>query len=102
MIRRPPRSTLFPYTTLFRSDEGRWNATGDRRGRRGVRGSHGGGRRLRRLESFRGGARDGAPARRDGGCPAFRRGKAADRDVIRRAHVLTPVTPTSRIPSSAL
>src|SRR5262245_65396553 len=25
MIRRPPRSTLFPYTTLFRSD--RWGAT---------------------------------------------------------------------------
>src|SRR2546430_6503914 len=25
MIRRPPRSTLFPYTTLFRSD-GRTNA----------------------------------------------------------------------------
>src|SRR3712207_8859260 len=24
MIRRPPRSTLFPYTTLFRSPE--WNA----------------------------------------------------------------------------
>src|SRR2546430_8949170 len=23
MIRRPPRSTLFPYTTLFRSDERR-------------------------------------------------------------------------------
>src|SRR3712207_9242025 len=23
MIRRPPRSTLFPYTTLFRSDFGR-------------------------------------------------------------------------------
>src|SRR3712207_7036575 len=23
MIRRPPRSTLFPYTTLFRSREGR-------------------------------------------------------------------------------
>src|SRR3712207_8651311 len=23
MIRRPPRSTLFPYTTLFRSDAGR-------------------------------------------------------------------------------
>src|SRR5256886_14900476 len=23
MIRRPPRSTLFPYTTLFRSEEGR-------------------------------------------------------------------------------
>src|SRR2546426_8842471 len=31
MIRRPPRSTLFPYTTLFRSNElyrggGRWAA----------------------------------------------------------------------------
>src|SRR2546427_3718604 len=25
MIRRPPRSTLFPYTTLFRSNR-RWNA----------------------------------------------------------------------------
>src|SRR5258705_9391432 len=24
MIRRPPRSTLFPYTTLFRSDSGTW------------------------------------------------------------------------------
>src|SRR5690348_17607004 len=24
MIRRPPRSTLFPYTTLFRSSDGGW------------------------------------------------------------------------------
>src|SRR2546427_12522767 len=24
MIRRPPRSTLFPYTTLFRSRDGVW------------------------------------------------------------------------------
>src|SRR3712207_7224047 len=24
MIRRPPRSTLFPYTTLFRSDQLAW------------------------------------------------------------------------------
>src|SRR5258707_14033599 len=24
MIRRPPRSTLFPYTTLFRSSCGKW------------------------------------------------------------------------------
>src|SRR5437667_6820916 len=24
MIRRPPRSTLFPYTTLFRSRDKRW------------------------------------------------------------------------------
>src|SRR5256886_16086141 len=27
MIRRPPRSTLFPYTTLFRSAIGVWAAT---------------------------------------------------------------------------
>src|SRR3712207_8325991 len=27
MIRRPPRSTLFPYTTLFRSTSGRRRAT---------------------------------------------------------------------------
>src|SRR5260370_9494671 len=26
MIRRPPRSTLFPYTTLFRSQRGSWAA----------------------------------------------------------------------------
>src|SRR3712207_7429751 len=32
MIRRPPRSTLFPYTTLFRS--GRPDADRDRRGAR--------------------------------------------------------------------
>src|SRR2546426_2678743 len=37
MIRRPPRSTLFPYTTLFRSRAGR------RRGR-----GHAGGRLPRR------------------------------------------------------
>src|SRR2546426_7764044 len=28
MIRRPPRSTLFPYTTLFRSGEGPGRARG--------------------------------------------------------------------------
>src|SRR2546426_8188804 len=28
MIRRPPRSTLFPYTTLFRSPSGRVSADG--------------------------------------------------------------------------
>src|SRR5947209_13674683 len=26
MIRRPPRSTLFPYTTLFRSKKNPWQA----------------------------------------------------------------------------
>src|SRR3712207_7486092 len=34
MIRRPPRSTLFPYTTLFRSDDAaRPDAAGDREAR---------------------------------------------------------------------
>src|SRR2546428_9531223 len=31
MIRRPPRSTLFPYTTLFRSRRSRADAPGARR-----------------------------------------------------------------------
>src|SRR5256885_9188082 len=48
MIRRPPRSTLFPYTTLFRSLRRRWmealahrgrcpRCSGDRVWRNGVR-----------------------------------------------------------------
>src|SRR2546421_3149323 len=52
MIRRPPRSTLFPYTTLFRSRErgardqpGRRDVVGDRDGRGG-----GGGGELRQPE----------------------------------------------------
>src|SRR3712207_8076467 len=34
MIRRPPRSTLFPYTTLFRSSQDNDEAQVDVRGRR--------------------------------------------------------------------
>src|SRR3712207_8696828 len=41
MIRRPPRSTLFPYTTLFRSQARRSRGArypaGPRGGRRGLR-----------------------------------------------------------------
>src|SRR5258708_9361112 len=39
MIRRPPRSTLFPYTTLFRSGEppARWDGRWDKSHRRGGR-----------------------------------------------------------------
>src|SRR3712207_8426845 len=36
MIRRPPRSTLFPYTTLFRSE----GLRGDRQGREHPRARH--------------------------------------------------------------
>src|SRR6476661_10671419 len=45
MIRRPPRSTLFPYTTLFRSPRRRPRRGGPRD--RGP-GGHRGARRLRR------------------------------------------------------
>src|SRR2546422_7176610 len=42
MIRRPPRSTLFPYTTLFRSPrEGEGENRGAQRGLTGHVGSHG-------------------------------------------------------------
>src|SRR5205814_5295754 len=36
MIRRPPRSTLFPYTTLFRSGVGLAEARGDQGHERGA------------------------------------------------------------------
>src|SRR3712207_7723950 len=60
MIRRPPRSTLFPYTTLFRS---RGSAGGARRRRAGValrarRRQRRGGRHVRR------GGRPGGGGRR--------------------------------------
>src|SRR2546430_12337567 len=42
MIRRPPRSTLFPYTTLFRSPTGGRHATRLPSGRRHFRMPQGG------------------------------------------------------------
>src|SRR3712207_8198465 len=41
MIRRPPRSTLFPYTTLFRSGQRRELLVPVDRGRRRLGGGHG-------------------------------------------------------------
>src|SRR3712207_8525238 len=41
MIRRPPRSTLFPYTTLFRSGRGAARVRRDRRRARAARGAGG-------------------------------------------------------------
>src|SRR3712207_8210753 len=60
MIRRPPRSTLFPYTTLFRSRDGRADRPRPRPARPRVPRQR---RRPRRLEADplaagRGGARD--------------------------------------------
>src|SRR2546430_9120232 len=56
MIRRPPRSTLFPYTTLFRS---RWHLRGrvERRQRGGARAV------LRRRGAVRGPGRRGRDQR---------------------------------------
>src|SRR2546428_9488875 len=42
MIRRPPRSTLFPYTTLFRSPEGANGHEGSRARQRAATGGPGG------------------------------------------------------------
>src|SRR5947208_12431419 len=42
MIRRPPRSTLFPYTTLFRSRSGRRTFRQAFRNEGGATGLHGG------------------------------------------------------------
>src|SRR5256885_9756389 len=71
MIRRPPRSTLFPYTTLFRSGGRRaFRPRGAGGGRAALgRGVGGGGRRRRRRArargDLRGRARAALPARRD-------------------------------------
>src|SRR3989442_9986038 len=47
MIRRPPRSTLFPYTTLFRSTAHAWTIPGDASNRCArIREEDGGGKRI--------------------------------------------------------
>src|SRR3712207_7025227 len=63
MIRPPPRSTLFPYTTLFRSQEGEVGP-GQRRARVGLeerlhgRARHGRAQVLGEAARMRGGQRD--------------------------------------------
>src|SRR3712207_8296198 len=68
MIRRPPRSTLFPYTTLFRSpgDAARLPARRLRAGLRGPR-VRGGDRQDRRRLLPRGGPREAAQRGAAGG-----------------------------------
>src|SRR3712207_7742156 len=68
MIRRPPRSTLFPYTTLFRS------RGAPRTGRDG---------RLRRRAAARALRRDAATRRDRAGAGAGALGPAARRAVLR-------------------
>src|SRR3712207_7590232 len=87
MIRRPPRSTLFPYTTLFRSQL-RMTPIAEQPQQA---------RRRSRLDEH-GGPR---PVGRAAGL-GRQEGRLGDpRAQIGRAHVGTPVTPISRMPSSA-
>src|SRR3712207_7917782 len=77
MIRRPPRSTLFPYTTLFRSHRGRERA---RRRLRLLQLEHharGGARRL--PETLATGARRAPPR----GQPRARQARLLDRKSTR-------------------
>src|SRR2546425_9435710 len=95
MIRRPPRSTLFPYTTLFRSlvdlqqvERGKW--------------------RMRQREGVRPFASDDPDSARiwwtEAGVPQNLTfpGQPDPLSEIGRAHVWTPVTSLSPMPSSAL
>src|SRR3712207_9581302 len=86
MIRRPPRSTLFPYTTLFRSVR-RVQGVGDGARER----SPGGGRVHGAQDSLdRAHRRDPRPLQ-----------ARLEQLEIGRGHVRTPVTPISRMPFSA-
>src|SRR3712207_7163362 len=74
MIRRPPRSTLFPYTTLFRS------GGGCRRAERGSGGgARGAGRRGRGVDP----GLDARRRSRGGGRPGRRRRRRRDRKSTR-------------------
>src|SRR5690348_17459210 len=97
MIRRPPRSTLFPYTTLFRS--GRYEDRDDVNAiveilAEAAGTDHGfqvlvcGGQQAE-IDGLRGATAQPL------NCVLFKDAK------IGRAHVLTPVTRPSRMPSSA-
>src|SRR3712207_6857469 len=75
MIRRPPRSTLFPYTTLFRSSFGHGDAYEGTGGPRDARGGRlGRGARAGRVRRQGRGLRSGGRARRQGGRRRWRRG----------------------------
>src|SRR2546427_9120773 len=102
MIRRPPRSTLFPYTTLFRSrpahEDPGGHAVGDQLAydvppneARGA-GDEGDGAHRSSTNGKRGSTGAGTDGRR-----SSQRTSGGDRKSTR----LTPVTVKSRMPSSA-
>src|SRR3712207_8769816 len=83
MIRRPPRSTLFPYTTLFRSPTDRDRALAEV---------------VQVLAQMEDGASRSELVRR----VSDKLGLQPALVGIGRAHGLTPVTPKYRMPSSSL
>src|SRR3712207_7534985 len=91
MIRRPPRSTLFPYTTLFRSAMAFHHHMGTV-----VEKAH-------EIDRLMEGTPESVGLLFDTGHLAFAGGDpaAGARREIGRAHVRTPVTPIYRMPSSA-
>src|SRR3989449_11325174 len=107
MIRRPPRSTLFPYTTLFRSVDPLFGAAVPLQG--------GGGRRLadqhvglrgpdavRRLGRDGSAAGPGARARAARPLPPFRGALSADATVSsRRRPAPPPPNPRAHHPGGA-
>src|SRR3712207_8694485 len=79
MIRRPPRSTLFPYTTLFRSQGGRGEGAGGEQGEQ-VATRHWVLRAVRRWVAFLFDAAAASPAGRVSG-----RGRPGDATAGRRS-----------------
>src|SRR3712207_8474682 len=101
MIRRPPRSTPFPYTTLFRSDGGADNVRSDVEKLVGGEASDTltGSSAANTFQGFGGGAVFTGGAGTD---TVTYVGRTTGVTVeIGRAHVCTPVTPISRMPPSA-
>src|SRR2546430_9147149 len=90
MIRRPPRSTLFPYTTLFRSSTVTVFAGSGAQGG-GTTGGGGGSTVLGSVQSAGGG----------GGCGLGTAGGSGGVMGIGRAHVWNPVTSQNRLSCSS-
>src|SRR3712207_8269837 len=95
MIRRPPRSTLFPYTTLFRSYSGRGGGLFCHLF--GELFQSDGGLVLRRLLNF-----GGCVRRRGARVVAVRLDRGVCGGPRRRGHACTPTPPKNQLPASSL
>src|SRR2546426_7264432 len=91
MIRRPPRSTLFPYTTLFRS------GSLDQRVGRKARTERTGGRRRRGLHRGLDRAARGRRRRRGRTCAGLRRAGRAARSEEHTSELQSPCNLVCRL-----